>query len=409
MRKIITFLGRRPQETHYLFAGQIYTGRVFAEALRQFAAYDEMLVFVTAEAQAEAWPVLAALNDPRIRAVPIPRGETVAEMWEMFDAITSQVNEDETVIFDITHGLRSLPFLVFLFAAYLKTAKRVVIEAIYYGALELGDKSGKPAPVIDLSEFVAMLDWLTATDQFVQTGDARRLARLLNPQSQTQGVLADASQALSNVSLAAFLCQPFTLMGQAGALEGKLLKAKAALQQIARPFDVLHGQIIETFGTFGARFEQDLAAGLRTEFRLVEWYYDNNQLIQAITLAREWLIDAMAYRLEHRVDLKREEREQMEKAISGIAMVGREVSDRPTGGQRRFGVSDLNTYGRTIYTTWPEVDALKTLWNTLSSIRNTLDHAEHQDGAMKLDKITRKADNDVMPELRRLAQKWGLA
>ena len=69
---------------------------------------------------------------------------------------------------------------VFLFAAYLKAAKNVTIDAIYYGALELGNsETGIPAPVIDLSEFVSMIDWLTATDQFIKTGNGKSLANLL--------------------------------------------------------------------------------------------------------------------------------------------------------------------------------------------------------------------------------------
>jgi hypothetical protein len=62
MRKIITFLGRYPKDTQYEFNGQVYSGRVFAEALRQFVTYDEMLVFATEEARADAWPVLVELK-----------------------------------------------------------------------------------------------------------------------------------------------------------------------------------------------------------------------------------------------------------------------------------------------------------------------------------------------------------
>jgi CRISPR-associated DxTHG motif protein len=145
--KIITFLGKYPKETIYSYGDNTYKGKVFAEALHQFCQYDSMLVCVTEEAKATSWPVLEALGDSRIKAVEIPTGKTTEEMWDTFKNVTNYVDEGDRVIFDITHGLRSLPFLVFLFAAYLKSAKNVEIQAIYYGAFELGDTNKKlPAP-----------------------------------------------------------------------------------------------------------------------------------------------------------------------------------------------------------------------------------------------------------------------
>ena len=178
---IITFLGDRgARQTTYIHNQKEYVGGVFAEALRQFCEYNTMLVCVTERARENTWPVLEALGDSRIKPIDIPTGRSTEEMWQTFKIIAEQVNENDHVIFDITHGLRSLPFLVFLFAAYLKAAKNVTIDAIYYGALELGNsKTGIPAPVIDLSEFVSMIDWLTATDQFIKTGNGKSLANLL--------------------------------------------------------------------------------------------------------------------------------------------------------------------------------------------------------------------------------------
>ena len=122
----------------------------FSQALREFIEFDRMLVFVTNEARETTWPVLRDLHDPRILPVSIPVGNDSDGLWTLFDRLIEHVAEGDTLIFDITHGLRSIPFLVFLAAAYLKTARNVTIEAILYGAYELG----QPAPVIDLSEFV---------------------------------------------------------------------------------------------------------------------------------------------------------------------------------------------------------------------------------------------------------------
>lgn len=398
MRQIITFLGLYPRETTYSFEGQIYKGEVFAEALRQFCNYDYMLVCVTREAKDKAFPVLAKLNDPRIKAVDIPNGETTEQMWETFKIITDQVHENDSVIFDITHGLRSLPFLVFLFAAYLKAAKNVTIDAIYYGALELGNfKTGLPAPVIDLSEFVGMLDWITATDQFIQTGDAERLSKLLNLDGTASNITKKAATTLSDVSLATLLCQPLQLAIKAQSLESDLLKAQEQLQLTAPPFEMLRQRITDTFGNFIGDFQQDTKKALEAQFRLIMWYHSNNRLIEAMSLAREWLINAVTYRLGLPFTLKISTRENLiARAISGVEMVSR----------NDLTVEELNEYGRIINDTWAEKDKLIQLWNALQPVRNGLDHAGHKEGAMSVSKIVKTANEKIQPLLCALAETW---
>ncbi|RMH45757.1 MAG: TIGR02221 family CRISPR-associated protein [Gammaproteobacteria bacterium] len=408
-RKIITFLGTTPRNTEYEYGGKPYPGKVFAEALYKFVAFDEMYVFVTKEAKEKSYPVLEKLQDRRIKPMDIDLGKDVSEMWGWFDKILECVESGDTVIFDITHGLRSIPFLVFLFAAFLKSAKNVIIEAIYYGAYELGDsKTGKPAPVIDLSEFVSMLDWLTATEQFVQTGNARALSELLNPTNTQQGSLFEAASMLNTISQAARLCQPFTLMQEVGRLGKALEQAQQELQIAAPPFWVLKKQIVDTFGQF-QNDGGDEAEMLRTEFRLIEWYYFKGQIIQAVTLAREWLIDAVTYRLGQSLDYLIDKRRPFEEAISGISLLGK---PHPQDRERTFTEDDLNRWGLELLQ-WPERAQLAQLWVDLKKVRNSLDHAEHQRKKEKektldaLQKLQNKIDAKIMPELRTLAKDWG--
>ncbi len=412
MKRIITFLGVSAKETRYEYKGKYYSGRLFPEALRQFVDYDEMLVFATEEAQKKTWPILESLGDEHILKIPIEEGKNAVQMWDWFDKILEHVEYQDTVIFDITHGLRSIPFLVFVFAAYLKAARQVRIEAIYYGAFELGDQTtGKPAPVIDLSEFVTMFDWLAATEQFTQTGNADRLSNLINPARLTQGPLFEAESILSAISQSARLCQPFTLMQEAGKLEKVLDATQKELESIAPPFGVLKGQIVDTFG----QFQTDTSNThdmLRTEFRLIEWYYEKGQIVQAITLAREWLIDAVTYRLGQPIDYLLENRRPFELAISGLALLGK---PHPEERERKFTEDDLNRWGLKLLE-WPEPerDRLKRLWTNLKNVRNPLDHAEHQRKKEKqktldaLRKLQRKIEEKIVPDLRALAQDWHL-
>ncbi len=228
---VITFLGIRPLLTTYSYEGTEYQGRVFAEALLQFLSFDRMLVLTTPEADS-VYAVLEEKNDPRIQQVPIPTGRDDSEMWGIFDKVIEHIEEGEEVTFDITHGLRSIPFLAFLFAAYLKSAKAVTLRAILYGALELQKENNGVAPVLDLSRFASMLDWINASDQFVETGNANRLAALLG------GVKAqkDAAVTLRAVSQAAFLCQPVSLMKASAFLRPAMQRAAASFAHTSKPF-----------------------------------------------------------------------------------------------------------------------------------------------------------------------------
>lgn len=309
MRKVITFLGVNPRKTDYFYRGRAYSGEVFAEALAQFLDFDQMLVFVTEQARREVYPILEALGDDRINPVSIPTGETESEMWEIFQRLTDQVEPGDRVIFDITHGLRSLPFLIFLAAAFLKVAKQVQIEKVLYGAWELRrDASGnpRPAPVIELSEFVNLLDWMIATDHFVRLGNGRALATLLREakpshtlQQSDPGVKAQAKSisraatALEKVSRALRLILPDQAMEQSEALQKDLSAAATAIQERAKPFSILSQMVLDAYAPLALPAPRDLMnvdASLARERMLVKWYLERNLYVQAIAVAREWLI-----------------------------------------------------------------------------------------------------------------------
>jgi hypothetical protein len=407
--KAISFLGPTTYKlTTYVYGERERTTRLFAEALPTFFPdLERVLVFVTplVEKHENLRTLREQLGD-KLQPVPIPDGHSEQDLWEIFDALTRSVDEGEKVVFDITNSFRSLPFLVFLAAAYLRSARNVDVVGVVYGAFEAGGEN-KRSPVFDLTPFVSLLDWLTATNQFTKTGDARQLARLLNPSEASKGPAADAANALSTVSLAAFLCQPFRLMAEAQQIDQRLRRAERDLPNIPPPYATLRDQIVDTFGAFGAHFDSDQPeAALRSQLQMIEWYYANNQLIQAMTLAREWLISAVTHRLGLSVNLSPSARRTMEHAVSGLARVDTTRPDQETGERLTFTVADLNEYGRRIYQEWPERDDLKATWEQLSAVRNALAHTEHQLGPMKLEKISSKASQEVMPGLRKLAALW---
>lgn len=267
------------------------------------------------------------------------------------------------------------------------------IEAIYYGAFELRSENNGVAPIIDLSEFVYMIDWIAASNQFVETGDARQLSQLLNPLSDSSGANKKAAVTLFDVSLATLLCRPLELGDRADALVKDLWEAEQQQPNRVVPFEMLRQQVSQTFSSFIGNLDEDAQAALQAQFQLIQWYHNNNRLIEAMTLAREWLLAAVNYQLEGNVDIDNKyTREDITEALWEIS--------------RNTPPRELTDYGKIIHQ-WPEKRQLITVWNKVRILRNTLDHAGYERRAPSSSKIVGDA-NKAINSLSELAKRWGL-
>ncbi|PWH13631.1 MAG: TIGR02221 family CRISPR-associated protein [Anaerolineae bacterium] len=415
--KVISFLGvSKYSPTRYIWKGQEIETKFFPEAVAHFIKPSKMMICLTPTAREhENWQELRqrlegahVLYEP----LPIPEGHTESDLWTIFKALTDAVDENENLVFDITHSFRSLPFLSFLAIAYLKAAKNVKVQNVLYGAWEARNSCENCSPVFDLTPFVSLLDWLAATEQFVQTGNARSLSILMNPHKEKNGALSKAASTLEIISQAARLCQPFTLMQEVSQLEATLNDAQSIIEVDIPPFNVLKQKIVDTFRQFECETSEINEETLKKEYQLIEWYYQKGQFMQAVSLAREWLIDATTFRLGESIKLAMNDRKPFEEAISGVALVDK---SHPQDSQRKFTVNDLNRHGLTIWE-WNEAERelLRQLWTDLKNVRNTLDHAEHLPKEKKektltaLRKLQSKMDEKVMNGLRQVATKWNL-
>ena len=404
--KAISFLGPTDYKTvTYTYRDREFTTRLFPEALFHFFP-DLQQLYVFATPTVQSHPNLAQLRErvppDRLTVVPIPEGHTEEELWDIFSALTEVVAEREEVVFDITHSFRSIPFLTFLAAAYLRAARRARIRAVVYGAYEARPRDDPgPRPVFDLTPFVSLLDWLAATNQFIHTGDAQYLARLLRQEgaARRSGALKHAGETLEPFSLAVMLCRPLEVMRDAGRMENMLKRAANDMAQWARPFTVMADRIQAEYGKYNLPDPiGDVAASLRHQLSIIRWYAEHGQIIQAVTLAREWVVTAVGMQLQGSFILATDEREKIERGLSGLCRVA----------QGRSFPCELNEVGRALQS-WPEAQAIRDLWNQLSTVRNDLDHAGMKPGPMKAATLRRTTQEEILPALEALARQWGLA
>ena len=410
MTTIVTFLGDRGGLlTTYSYQDKNYTGGVFAEALRQFCEFDRMIVCVTERAKEKTWSVLENLQDSRIQPLDIPTGQDTAEMWQTFEIISKEIHEGEFVIFDITHGLRSLPFLVFLFAAYLKSAKNVSIKGIYYGALELKN-SENIAPVIDLSEFVSMIDWITATTRFTEIGNGQALVDLLrkeiplpeelinNHESQkVRSSLESTAKAIETISLALSTTRPIEVMESAARLEKTLKRSADAFGKRARPFQLLSDRVLNEYGQFAlSQPKQDdvLPENLKLQLQMIDWYLKRDNILQSMTLAREWLVSILVFQFNIS--------ELMYDHSKGRKYIEQSLNNAVEKRKPNPQVRESSKYDQ-MFESLEYADDLADLWVSITTLRNDLAHCGMNPSPILAKKLKEKA-LDIYPHLVKIAQ-----
>lgn len=295
MTKLVCFLGTsKYYETVYTFQDRECTTCYFPVAAAEFFQPDCILLFVTKAAEDKHLERLRAELGGRfeLRPVNIPEGKREEELWELFSKLTSRLGDGDDVIFDITFGFRSIPVLATIAASYLRVARNVRLQKIVYGAYEAKDQQGK-APVFDLTPFLALLDWTTATYLFLQTGIAAPLVERLRQANWSSGLRAEA---LEEVTAAMRLTRP----DEARSLAYQFSQALSTLHlasPAAKPFELLLDQVRDEFARIAPRSPQpdDLEQELREEYALIQWNFNRGQFLSAITVTREWLVSLLCW------------------------------------------------------------------------------------------------------------------
>jgi CRISPR-associated DxTHG motif protein len=394
--KAISFLGTAPYKpTIYCYGAQEKETAYFAETLPYFFPdLEKVLVLLTPTAQQHNnWAEVQARLGVLVQPVPIPEGRTEAELWDIFNALTEAVGEGDTVIFDITHSFRSLPFLTFLAAAYLRAARQVAVHKIIYGAFDAKDAANR-SPVFDLTPFVALLDWITATNQFLYTGNAGYLASQL--QKQEQRSLDELATTVNEIALGLQLLRPTQVSEAACRLPEHLATVK---QVLPPPFALLSDSLVSGYGQFGTNPDQDPHTKLAKQLAIINWYHQTSQIVHTLSLSREWLVSLLC--VHFAVDVQdKNEREEME-----ILLAGGKFKDPETGQTSR--VSKYLNHWNTVI----EGKRLRKLWSNppyqLANLRNDVLHSGFRKNPKPAQDII-DLTHEIVQELNEIAAQWGI-
>ncbi len=391
--KLLTFLGTGKYSfTVYVWQGQEYGSRFAPAASCHFLQPEGLIVFLTEEARQQHYADLcqALPEGLEVQPIAIPPGRNEEELWEIFAQVSGAVRPGEEVAFDITHGLRSLPMVGLLVAAFLRMGLNVPLRAVLYGAYEVRQPRGEAdcTPMFDLSPMLSLLEWAAAAERFNRTGDARLLAGLLEGEhralaKKAQGDrvqlatlrrLSNLAGALKDISQSLRLIRPQRAMEKIAGLARCLAEAQPALAYApaARPFTLLlEGvqQAYQPLGLSNPAAPEEAGLALATQKAMIRWYLEREQWVQAVTLAREWLVSWAMVQQGRRRILNQAERAAVEQALGAEARA-LFLSQQEEGGRAALSLASL-----------PQREEALSLWLALGQVRNDIDHAGMREGA----------------------------
>ncbi len=324
-RKLLSFLGtNRYVASYYYLNGQgIGPVTFIQEALvrmlcKDWHENDRICIFCTKDAEERNWQDkaesqranfenglysrLLALNlKPKIEKISIPEGRSEEEILNIFQIVFETLEENDHIIFDITHSFRSLPMLNLVVLNYAKFLKNIRLEGIYYGAFEvLGNPrevekniplEKRNAPIFDLTPYAKLLEWSWAVSDFVRYGHTKHLKELveekINPiLAQTAGAdktakaLKKLVKALDNLSNN-ILCNRGKKILEQQSFEELIEDLETA--ELLPPFRPLLKKIKEKT----AGFKQDK---IKNGFVAAKWCLDHGLIPQGITILEETII-----------------------------------------------------------------------------------------------------------------------
>ena len=342
--KIISFLGLgNYQETTYLNplkSGDGYRTSFCQEALVEFYQPDKLYVFLTKTVEAQPpkgasesnWAALQKRLSSKVNLYPItniPENNTLEDIWAIFQKVNECLEEGDRVLFDITYSFRSVPIVALISVSYLRIVRKINIEGLLYGALEARNKETDETPIFDLLPIVSLLDWTTATDQFIKTGNGQALANLLEREGDSAA--KELAQGIDAIAEGLHLLRPMTVMKQSAKLPTLIQSAIPTISQSVPPFAALLERVQKDYATFGlenpADHQLNAQAALVCQLKMIEWYTDKGQTVQALSMAREWLPSLLCYNFNLDPQIERPNRLVMESLLAGGQTKDQEINE----------------------------------------------------------------------------------
>lgn len=423
MKKAISFLGKgQYKEVIYVWEDKQARTHLFPEAVAEIFRPEEVIVLLTPSAknyrppkgercpecnqgllepleEETYWETLQKrLKDKvKLKEREIPEGKSEEELWEIFDICTQVVEKGDEVILDITHAFRSLPLIVFTAAVYLERVKGAKIKAILYGAYEAREED--IVPIFDLTKLIDLFDWMIGVEFLRQRSDAAFLAERIvetqnkiwkeNQQGEKPTKLKKLGEGLKRVSQALQLLRPLKVMEFSQELLPLFEQASGEVKTWAKPFGVVLDEVkkeIEDL-SYKGDYRELSKENLQRQLSIIRHYIDKGRYTEGVLLAREWLVDFVAYNSSREKWLDREYR------ISTIEPALNSSLNKKRGEE-------------VLVPEWfdqlEEREELVKLWGQIRDLRNSIAHCGKARGAQEIPTSIEKQLKEIYSMLENL-------
>ncbi|MGI6083252.1 MAG: TM1812 family CRISPR-associated protein [Limnochordia bacterium] len=315
--KLVTFLGiGRYQSALYYWGDEHFTTPFVQRALVELMPdISETILFATDR----AWE----LNGSSILEA-MPKGfhrerlQNEDDFMAIFACLNAMIGSGERLVIDITHSYRSIPMVALPLINYLKLAKDVQIDGVYYGRVEHDTGPPLQGKIVDLSDIIYFERWTLAVSAFLRYGKGDQLAGIIDEEvtrrymtpaeapPRKMGELRSALQQLSgalDANRLAVVARESQRLYNLLTSDGWQEEASGPLHMILPLIDRLTGDV--------ALF-RDAAFSPAAKLQLARWYLEHHDLISAALVARETVITQYLQKNDRaEYIMNREQREEM--------------------------------------------------------------------------------------------------
>lgn len=339
------------------------------EAVWHYWHPDELILCITNPESAH----LAAECESRglsVRILWLPEGTGEDAFWETFALLAGVAEEGEEILFEITGGRHSLPFIISLVATWMKEIKKVRVAGVLYATQpdEFGFRH-----FINLQPVLGVIDWIAGVRALTSHTDATQMTGLLTglqgeiyrtrEEAEPPTHLIGWSHLLGTFTRAVRLSRPVDALYAAWGISRDLPAVREEVKRFA-PALLPVMEDMRNIGEMAATPKPDglSPSYLMMQHRLIKYQIEKGLEIQAVSLSREWLISAMMLLLG--VDvlwLDADARHVVSRTLTGMALT---LQGTP---------SETTPYTQLLLTeeNWKEMIQI---WERVSDLRNELAH-----------------------------------
>jgi len=105
--------------------------------------------------------------------------QDATSQWGWFNALCERIHDGDEIIFDFTHGFRSVPIIFATAINFLQTISEFTLIHAYYGFIDTSSVGSiRKGRIVDLAGFFSLNQWATAAAFFARSADTTFFSEL---------------------------------------------------------------------------------------------------------------------------------------------------------------------------------------------------------------------------------------